>query len=252
MMAQHAHALAVRPARPVKAEMLELWRRYARERDGAVREELAHAYMEFARIMAAKAYAQRAYPELEFGDYLQYAHVGLLESIDRFEPERDIKFETFAAPRIQGAILNGIACSSEIQEQIAARRRILAARVGSLRDGTGPQDVFARLAEIAIGLAVGFALEESGMVQAEGAEYPDNSYHGVEMKQLQARVRAALAQLVPGQRQVIESHYLQQQPFEEVATAMRLSRGRIAQLHKEALGNLRARLLSLEGVDLLC
>ncbi|HZV63596.1 MAG TPA: sigma-70 family RNA polymerase sigma factor, partial [Telluria sp.] len=242
------------PRRQERDAVDALWTCFVASRDAAAREQLVATYLEFARILAAKMYRGRTYTEMEFGDYLQYARIGLVEAIDRFEPERGFKFETFAASRINGAMLNGIATSSEIQQQIAARRRTLTQRLGTLQEGAetpvGADAVFARLAELALDLAVGFALEDSGM-DASGA-YPDNSYHGVEMKQLRARVHGALAALPERQRMLLHGHYLQQQSFADLADGMGLTRGRVAQLHKEALGNLRARLQDLQDVDLRC
>ena len=254
-------ASPVLPARAPRAaaDTDQLWTSFGHTRDAAVRERLVHAYTGFARIMAAKAFAKRLYTEIEFGDYLQYAMVGLIEAIDRFDPQLGNKFETFAGPRITGAVLSGIESSSEIQQQISARRRVVAQRVASLSVAApgaapeqGPKAVFARLAELAVGLAVGFALEHSGMHRAEDAEYADNSYHGVELKQLRARLRELVARLPEPQRQIVYAHYVQNQGFDDVAHHMDLSRGRIAQLHKDALDRLRTLLRQQGGVDLSC
>lgn len=232
------------------------WTAFCLTRDDAAREELIAAYSDFARIMAARSYARRINMELEFDDYLQFAMVGLIESVDRFDPQRGFKFETFAAARITGAILNGIESASELQEQLAARRRIVGQRAASLNADTasteGSDAIFQRLAELAIGLAVGFALENSGMISEASGDYADNSYHGVELKQLRSRLKSALAQLPQNQRYVISAHYLQHLTFDEVATTMQLTRGRVSQLHKEALGKLRTRLRDLKEVDLRC
>lgn len=235
-----------------------LWHSFVAHRDDAVRARLVTAYHGFARMLAAKAYARRVYSEMAFDDYLQYATVGLIESIDRFEPARAIRFETYAAARITGAILNGIESSSEIQEQVAARRRVIGQRLGTLRDGPAapapdsPAAVFACLAEMAIGLAIGFVLEDSGMHMDAQAEFADNTYQAVELRQLQARVRAQVAALPANQHKVIEGHYLQHVAFEELARTMGVTRGRVAQLHKEALGNLRKGLNNAPEVDLCC
>lgn len=235
-----------------------LWHSFVCARDAAPRERLVTAYHGFARMLAAKVYARRIYTEMEFDDYLQYATVGLIESIDRFEPGRGIRFETFASTRITGAILNGIESSSEIQEQVAARRRVIAQRLGTLRDGPAPPApdspgaVFACLAELAIGLAIGFVLEETGMHMDAQSEYADNTYQAVELKQLQARVRTQVGALPANQRKVIEGHYLQHLAFEEIALKLGLTRGRIAQLHKEALGKLRAGFGNAPEVNLCC
>ena len=52
-----------------------------------------------------------------FADYFQYACVGLVEAVDRFEPDRPVLFETFATYRIRGAVLNGLAKESELAAQ---------------------------------------------------------------------------------------------------------------------------------------
>ena len=220
------------------------WLAYAANPDDALRAQLVERYLPFARIMAGKLYASRTHREVEFDEYLQFARVGLIEALDRFDPQRGFKFETFAASRITGAILNGMARYSEVHEQAAARKRLVQARVDLLKGeppAVGDSDaLFGYLAEMAIGLAVGFALDQTGMYRAEQeAQYPDNSYAGVELKQLRARVRSLLGNLSGKQRQVVEYHYLQQLPFEEIARMLELTKGRISQLHKEALRKLR-------------
>lgn len=220
-----------------------LWSEFGRSRDAGVRAALAERYLDFARIMAGKLYAGRTMAGLEFDDFLQFARVGLLESIDRYDAAHGARFETYAAIRIQGAILNGIQSYSELQEQVAARKRIVGERVSSLGqqapDAADMEATFAHLAELAIGLAVGFALEGTGMYH--GADEPDldQTYAGVELRQLQQRAVELVKLLPQRQREVLTLHYIQQLGFDEVAARMELSRGRISQLHQEGLANLR-------------
>ena len=240
---------------PPDAQALEsLWQAYVDSRAATLREQLVCAYLPFARMLSAKLYANRTHMAVEFDEYLQYARVGLMEAVDRFDPHRGFKFETFAASRINGAILNGLEAYSEVHEQVAARKRLLQARVetlkGELPDAANPEALFGFLAEMAIGLAVGFALDQSGMYQAEeqGPQYQDNTYAGVELRQLRLRLRSMLDGLPGKHRQVLSYHYLQQWPFDEIAEAMQLSKGRVSQLHKEALLKLRK---SLQVRDIL-
>lgn len=225
-----------------------LWERLAAG-DRAARELLVRAYQPYARMHAARLYARRTLYDLEFDDYLQYAQVGLLEAIDRYRTGQGAKFETFASARVGGAILNGIAAASEIREQVAARQRIVAQRVAAL--GTpAADDVFGQLAEMAIGLALGFVLEDSGMHSAPDGGYADNSYQGAALGQLRRTLEGALAQLAPLQRRVVQAHYLHGQPFSEIAAAHELSAGRVAQVHKEALAALRGLLRARQVVDI--
>lgn len=78
----------------------QLWRRFARDRDPAIREELVRRNMAFAKRLALR---YRGASE-SFDDLLQVANLGLLNAVDRFEPERGIPFTAFASPTILGEL----------------------------------------------------------------------------------------------------------------------------------------------------
>lgn len=218
-----------------------LWRRWFATRDPADRDALAQAHMRYVRILAAHCYAQRIGHGLEFADYFQFGMVGLLEAIDRYRPDAGAKFETFAGHRVRGAILNGIENLSEVQKQVSVRRRAMRERSASIAEGTAREaDALDRLAAVAIGLAVGFALEGSCIYVEEDAPAPDSAYTRVEMRQLASRL-AELVRLLPAQeRTVIQRHYYQQVPFDEIARQLSLSKGRVSQVHRAALERLNA------------
>jgi RNA polymerase sigma factor for flagellar operon FliA len=245
-----------KPARTKRSyrrpETAALWERYRSSAEPVVRLALAEAYDPFARMLASKVFAQRAFSGLEHGEYVQTARVALLESIDRFDATRGAMFETFATPRITGALLDALERSSDVQGQIAARRRVMASRVAALAAGRSPDDdVFSRLAEIAVGLAVGLMLEDTGLHQDDSASLAEG-YKGVELRQLQLRLGAAVERLPERQRQVIAGHYLQHCTFDEIAADLGLSKGRISQIHKEALEQLRRQLCATGSMDLRC
>ena len=78
----------------------ELWRRFAKTRDPAIREELVRRNMPFAKRLALR---YRGASE-SFDDLLQVANLGLLNAVDRFDPERGIPFTAFASPTILGEL----------------------------------------------------------------------------------------------------------------------------------------------------
>src|SRR5207247_5117094 len=98
------------------AEEAALWRQLRATSDAQAREKLLALHLPYARTLAATFYARRFHDEIEFGDYLQFASVGLLEALDRYDPGRGVQFRTFAARRMQGAILNGLEKLTEKQQ----------------------------------------------------------------------------------------------------------------------------------------
>lgn len=98
-----------------------------------------------------------------------------------------------------------------------------------------------RLADLAIGLALGFSLEADAGPAHEPVE-PDNAYQRLELAQLRRRLAELVEQLPEAERLVMARHYFQQQPFDEIARGQGLSKGRVSQIHHAALRRLRERL----------
>lgn len=212
----------------------------------AGRQELVLRYTELVRIIAAKVYRHRQSQELEYADYVQFGMIGLLESIDRFDAGIGVKFETYASRRINGAILTGIESLSEKQQQIAARKRARTDRTKSLVEGgergatcAAPSARLERLADVAVGLALGILLEDTGIYVDGEPVAQATPYESLELAQL-CRLVASLVERLPTQeRVVVRSHYLQQIAFDEISRTLGLTKGRISQIHHAGLKRLR-------------
>jgi RNA polymerase sigma factor for flagellar operon FliA len=248
-------------ARPADEEEAALWQRLRADNDAGARECLVRLHLPYARTIAAMLYGRRFHDEVEFGDYLQLASVGLLEAVDRFDPGRGAQVRTFASRRIQGAILNGLEKLTEKQQQIAVRQRLAAARVAEVRDlaeerlglrGTpaGTDQLFQFVSEVGIGLALAWMLEGTGMIDAPERAEHQPFYRTAEIRQLRARLLQVVDALPEQERIVVSYHYLQDIPFESVATMLQLTRGRISQIHKQALLRLRAALGQHGSLDI--
>jgi RNA polymerase sigma factor for flagellar operon FliA len=256
-------ALPTMAAPAAEGDEAALWRRLRTSSDAGAREALLTLHLPYARIVAGAYFRRRFHNEIEFGDYLQYASVGLLEAMERFDPDRGAQFRTFAARRMHGAILNGIERLTEKQQQIAVRQRLraeqldavkeLAAERSGMRPGATPRgaaQLMHYMAEVGLGLALGWMLEGSCMV-----DDPDRSeslpfYRNVEVRQLRDRLLQAVDALPANERTVVRSHYLQDLAFEEVAAMLKLTKGRISQLHRQAMLRLRASMAEDAGLDL--
>lgn len=231
-----------------------LWQRWVEGRDHGARDTLARHYLAYARAVAAQMYSRRGSDEFEFDEYLQFATVGMMESLDRFDPTHGTMFKTFATRRMAGAVLSGLASLSERQEQIMLRRRVADDRVASLAAETLPEDdpeaILRELANVGIGLALGYILDGTGMVEGGEQALPDNTYTRVELRQFQERIKRVLNGLTPREQDVIRLHYFQSKSFDEVGEQLALTKGRISQLHKQALVRLRTLVAAGPGVDL--
>src|SRR5436309_1551758 len=107
----------------VKAvELRELWRRYKQDSDESAREHLVVAYSPLVKFIAGRM-ASGLPSHVEEADLISYGLLGLIAAIDRFEPEREIKFETFAVARIKGAIIDELRSLDWVPRSVRARAR---------------------------------------------------------------------------------------------------------------------------------
>src|SRR5437867_7820601 len=107
----------------VKAvELRELWRRYKTSGDDRARERLVVAYSPLVKYVAGRMAASLP-AHVEEADLISYGMFGLISSIERFEPEREIKFETFAISRIKGAIIDELRSLDWVPRSVRAKAR---------------------------------------------------------------------------------------------------------------------------------
>lgn len=240
-------------AERLEAADLEAWRRFIAERAPTQRDRLFAAYLPYAYGLAARFRKARSGRDIELDDLRQYAAEGLLQAIDRYDPEQGAPFESFAARRIFGQMTDGLARSTEYRQQIAVRSRTRAERLASLTPASPPQDgALAALADLAIELALGFLLDEEGAViggQAP-ASHEANAYQSLAWSQTVSRVAAAVRSLPDPDGAVVRLHYLEGLEFARIAERLALSRGRVSQIHASALSRLRRRLPRADHLSL--
>jgi RNA polymerase sigma factor FliA len=233
----------------------DLWTEWLAQGKESARDELIDHYLDYARIIAAKLYRTRYNDECEFGDYMQFATLGMLEAMETFSPDREVTFRTFASRRIHGAVLDGIHAHCESHRQISARKILLADRTQALAErAPAPEtstDTFLGLVEVAIGLALGYMLEGSAMYQeSEETSARDKSYERIEMRQLQQKVVQLIDSLPTRERAVIRSHYFNQIAFQDIARAFGVSKARVCQLHLQALDRLHEAMVNIGVTDI--
>ena len=209
--------------------------------------------MPFARRLAGRIYARRPHDEVQFDEYEQFAMVGLLEAVERYAPDAGAAFRTFAFPRIQGAIMNGLARLTERQQQMAQRRHAAAERAESFMPEPlsleRTEELLSELGEIGVGLALGFILEGDGLYPEPQSEPGADPYAQFELRQVHQQLWKMVGRLTERERGIIEMHYKQSRRFEEIARVLGVGKSRVSQLHRQAIVRLRDLISKAEQCD---
>jgi len=160
------------------------------------------------------------------------AILGLIDAVDRFDPDRGVPFEGYAALRIRGAVLDELRRTDDHTR--SERRR---ARAPVADD-----------AEPAIG-AFSSTLSLDALLQSGDRDWAsqDDLDERFEGEDLRMRVESALAFLPVRQRELLARYYGESLTLRESAVRMGITEARASQLHSRAIQNLRRTLTSLVG-----
>lgn len=215
-----------------------LWELYALNNDNSLRDKLITKNMPLAKYLASMIYKRRFDDDVNFEDYLQYANVGLIEAVDSFDYTRNVTFSSYATYRIKGAILNGITTFTEKREQLALQKRLNKERIDSL--ASDEDTTFSDMVEVTLGLAISFILSDTNMIQKEDdACSKAEPYQQENISQLHKELRRLMDLLSPTEKSVISEHYFEHKKFIEIAYSLNVTKGRVSQLHKNAIKKLR-------------
>lgn len=229
----------------------ELWRLFKQEGSAAAREKLFSRHAAFARNIARRHYRERAHGDIDVAELCQLAYTGLLEALDRFDPAMGTPFRAYAAHRISGSIRDGIVHMSEVREQMTWHHRLRRERMQSLVDlpegDVSTSQAMELLADIAVGLALGFMLEGTGLFsEGEGDEASPTpavtAYDSLAWKEVVTQLAAEVAALPDREQAILRQHYFVGASFDQLSSLMNISKGRISQLHRAALNLLRKRM----------
>ena len=219
------------------------WKLLRETGDESARYALIDQYRSLATQIAGKIYSLRTDNEIEFEDYEQYAFLGLIDAVDRYNPDSPASFSTYAGYRIKGSIFNGLEKFSEKREQIGFRKRHLSDRLNSLAsldpDATVKKDVFSELVELTVGMAVAYMLEGSGQVAETKSNQIDLLYENHAIQEIRTALLGYLDQLSEREQLVLRYHYFQQVGFTEIADILGVSKGRVSQIHRTAIFSLK-------------
>lgn len=247
-------------------QVRDLWKRYASKRDPSLRDQLILMYMPLVGYVASTLH--RRLPEhVDKEDLHSDGLIGLIEAVDRFQPDEGVKFETFALPRIRGNMLDGMRQLDWVPRSLRSlQRKIDAATAKQMQanqqvdwdkvaDEVGVSRGELDTALANIGRSSVFALD--GFVSAEddeeGSMYdrlrdpnaPDPLAEAEREERYAALVRA-IDVLPERERMVLVLFYYEEQPLKEIAALLGVTESRVSQLQGQALTRLNARLKSYQ------
>lgn len=211
---------------PMDPTEQELWRRYRTEDDSAARDYLVLRYMPWARSVALAVARRLRSGPMEWSDHVQNANIGLLEAMSRYDVARGVDFMAYAKPRVRGSVFNGM--RSWTRENLVNDGRFKQERLDSLQGGVS-DDLLTGFVDTVVGLGLGLLLENSATPAPDSASLDEYGHV----------LRDVMIDLPDRQRQILISHYFMHMQFQDIAADLGLTKGRISQLHKEALARLR-------------
>lgn len=233
-----------------------LWQHFTATRDDAVRRQLADLYYPLVKHVARTMRATLS-RRAELDDLEGYGAEGLLDAIDRYDPARGIRFPTFAAHRIRGAVIDGLRSADWAPRSLRRRERDIAQNHAwlSSANGRAPTEE-----EEAAGLGISVdALrtrkhqiaaarvasmeDQRGPDRAAGVEPPDSSEEPLAVyltNEMSEAVRAALLRLDERERVVVTLSFDGGLTLAEIGETLGVTESRACQIRARALSRLRA------------
>jgi RNA polymerase sigma factor FliA len=250
----------------VKAiELNELWRRYKADGDEAARERLVLAYSPLVKYVAGRMAASLP-AHVEEPDLISYGLIGLIAAVERFDLEREIKFETFAITRIKGSIIDELRSLDWVPRSVRARAREIervnarlehelqrAPSDGEMADALEMsvddfQDALTQISNSSVVAldelwtlsdASGDQVSLLDTIQDPNAPDPARVLDASEMRD---RVSDEIARLPEREKLVVALYYYENLTLREIGEVLGVTESRVSQLHTKAILRLKSRL----------
>jgi RNA polymerase sigma factor for flagellar operon FliA len=235
-----------------------LWTSYQKVRSPEIREQLVENYLSLVNIIAGRI-AISLPAHVDRDDLISSGFFGLLDAIERYDPARGNKFETYAGVRIRGSILDYLRSKDWIPVSLRQKIRKYEQTVSALEAkfgraatdkeiaaelGISMDDLNALLGRLNIATVI--PLEEYAKVESTANQIPGPS-ENIEFKELQESLAAAIDKLPEKEKIVISLYYYEELTLKEISLILKLSEARISQLHTKAVFRLRGYLSRIKS-----
>lgn len=246
----------------------ELWIEYKKTRSPSIREFFIKQYAPLVKYVAGKLAV--GMPEsVEFDDLVGFGVFGLLDAIDKFDAEKNVKFKTYAVTRIRGAIFDELRSIDWVPRSVRQKTREIEDTVARLESNLGRS---AEDSEIASALGVSeeeyqhmrFKTSVSSIVSiddtrrsgedsehlsiADSLESPASMKPDVivERDEVKRVVAEAINELPEKEKMVLILYYYEDLTLREIGQVLKVTESRVSQLHSKANKRLRAKLTNVK------
>ncbi|WP_314177021.1 RNA polymerase sigma factor WhiG [Streptomyces winkii] len=250
---------------PGHSALDELWRSYKATGDERLREQLILHYSPLVKYVAGRVSVGLP-PNVEQADFVSSGVFGLIDAIEKFDPERSIKFETYAITRIRGAMIDELRALDwiprSVRQKARAVERAYASLESTLRRSPSESEVAAEmgipLEELhgvfsQLSLANVVALEELLHVGGDGGDRlslmdtledtaADNPVEVAEDRELRRLLARAVNTLPEREKTVVTLYYYEGLTLAEIGQVLGVTESRVSQIHTKSVLQLRAKL----------
>ena len=246
-------------------ELKDLWRRYKESGDPRARERLVLAYAPLVKYVAGRM-SSGLPAHVEEADLISYGLLGLISAIERFEPAREIRFETFAITRIKGSIIDELRSLDWVPRSVRAKAREIERANAKLEHQLHRAPTDSEMAEalestveefqeslVKISNSSVVALDELWTVSDSSGDQVSllDTIHDpaavdpaqeMDLTDMKDRLADAIARLPEREKLVVALYYYENLTLREIGEVLGVTESRVSQLHTKAVLRLKSRL----------
>ncbi|MEM1098325.1 MAG: FliA/WhiG family RNA polymerase sigma factor [Planctomycetota bacterium] len=251
----------VKPTPEQEEATRKLWVKYRKKPTEDLRNQLMETYLPLVRYNAERVHTKLP-DEVDVDDLVSAGVFGMMDAISSFDLERGVKFETYCAPRIRGAILDHLRSMDWVPRLVRSRTSQLEKAKRSIEMETGRKATDDELAQ-----RLGVDDDEYAKIRKDGSAtsvvslsrkwFETDSNKDVreidvledarQVNPLTAAQKRDLKDLMTkglsrAERLIVLLYYFEEMTMKEIGTTLDLSESRVSQMHSSILARLKAQL----------
>lgn len=238
----------------------KLWETYAKSPTPEMREQIILEYAPLVKVVAGRLSMYLGY-NVEYEDLVSYGVFGLIDAIDKFDMQKDVKFETYASLRIRGAILDQIRKMDWIPRTVRQKQKKIDEAIRTIEMRTGKNATDEEIAgelglekeeltewqsklKITNVVSLNEFLEQGQepVMDARGNSHFSEPEDVVSESELKQVLKEALEVLTEKEKKVILLYYYEDLTLKEISKVLEVSESRVSQLHTKALIKMRVKM----------